>query len=162
MCSLTIPLFVMPDVIASDQDSSTLSSDHFYCQEIYKLTKSSCRREKHRRVKEMVLRSRNCWWLFVPLLISFGIGGTSFVIEAPNSATAILAYRSIGVPSQTSLHLSSYDSEYYTPAEQLAQSGQSPITLSRFLSQYVKDHPEVSATDLQCMSAFSMYCQMSF
>ena len=82
-------------------------------------------------------------------LISNGIGVTSFI--TPTSSVTPSTYKpSLSLPPPTSLYLSSYDSKYYTPTEQPAQSGnsqsQSRITLSRFLSQYVKDHPEVSVT----------------
>ena len=101
----------------------------------------------------MIFQNKHYYWcwVFVSLLISHGIGVTGFMVETPSQVTkdtqttAIIA----SSPSLTSLDLSSYDSEYYTPAEQPPQSAnsqsQSRITLSRFLSQYVKDHPEVSA-----------------
>ena len=89
----------------------------------------------------------------VPLLIFNFVGVSSFMSDKLTLSTtkvmstspgeASLSSPSLSLP--TSLGLSSYDSDYYVPTEQASQSGQSRITLSRFLSQYVKDHPEVSA-----------------
>jgi hypothetical protein len=108
----------------------------------------------------MVFQNKHYYWCFVavvPLLISSDVGVTSFMTETPNFAAtrksmympnSIASSQSMSPPTTSSLDLSSYDSEYYTPTEQPAISGnsqsQSRITLSRFLSQYVKDHPEVS------------------
>lgn len=101
----------------------------------------------------MMLQSKHCYWVFlaVPLLISYGVGVTSLVIKAPELATATSPYKSVGAStssrsfcSPTALALSNYDADYYVPTEQPAVGEQSRITLSRFLSQYVKDHPEVS------------------
>ncbi len=76
----------------------------------------------------------------VPLLILQNIGVDSFVIPSPRLTTTIPSHSA----STTSLCVSSYDADYYIPTEQPQVGEQSRITLSRFLSQYVKDHPEVS------------------
>ena len=63
-------------------------------------------------------------------------------------------------PSSSSLRLSTYDSEYYSPTTEQqrpsrrgnSSSSQTRITLSRFLSEYVKDHPEVRTVALRCIS----------
>jgi len=64
--------------------------------------------------------------------------------------------------TSTSLGSSAFDPKYYIPAEQTAQSGISPsqsrITLSRFLQEYVKDHPELK--DLEnVLLAVQMACK---
>ena len=114
--------------------------------------------------------SKKCiyWYTIgVLLLISNGIRVTSFM--TPTLSVTPSTYK----PPPTSLYLSSYDSKYYTPTEQPAQSGnsqsQSRITLSRFLSQYVKDHPEVSVAGCSArisigttISEKRMYKNLSF
>lgn len=100
----------------------------------------------------MMFQSKHCYWVFVavPLFISYAVGVTSLVIKAPELATKSSPYRSLGaassksLSSRTTLAMSNYDADYYVPTEQPAVGEQSRITLSRFLSQYVKDHPEVS------------------
>jgi len=64
--------------------------------------------------------------------------------------------------TSTSLGSSAFDPKYYVPAEQTAPSGISPsqsrITLSRFLQEYVKDHPELK--DLEnILLAVQMACK---
>lgn len=108
-----------------------------------------------------------CFVAVVPLLISSYVGVvTSFVTETPTFAATrkgVALSPSLSPPPTTStsssLELSNYDSEYYTPTEQSPQSGtQSPITLTRFLSQYVKDHPELK--DLEnILLAVQMACK---
>lgn len=101
----------------------------------------------------MVFKKKQYYSVFVavPLLIFNCVGVSSFISETPAVSTTKAISKSLGEASSpslslpTSLGLSSYDSDYYVPTEQASQSGQSRITLSRFLSQYVKDHPEVSA-----------------
>ena len=91
----------------------------------------------------MVVRNKNysyCWAFVVPLLILQSVGVNSFVIPSPQLTTTIPSHSG----STTSLFMSSYDADYYVPTEQPQVGEQSRITLSRFLSQYVKDHPEVS------------------
>jgi len=68
----------------------------------------------------------------------------------------------ITVSTSTSLGSSAFDPKYYIPAEQTARSGISPsqsrITLSRFLQEYVKDHPELK--DLEnILLAVQMACK---
>mmetsp|Transcript_11262 Transcript_11262/g.27046 ORF Transcript_11262/g.27046 Transcript_11262/m.27046 type:complete len:445 (-) Transcript_11262:219-1553(-) len=104
----------------------------------------------------------------VPILISYGVEVTSFTVDRPNVLATKADHENLRKPSSSAisssvlLGLSSYDSEYYTPTEQPAVRGnsqsQSRITLSRFLSQYVKDHPELR--DLEnILLAVQMACK---
>ena len=101
-----------------------------------------------------MFQNKRYYWIFITVLslISHFDGVTGLVIKAPELATTKAKCKVPSAPSSpllcssTSLGLSSYDADYYVPTEQHSISGeQSRITLSRFLSQYVKDHPEVSA-----------------
>lgn len=107
------------------------------------------------------------------LFICYAVGVTGFMTEAPplvtSSTAKITTPKSISddtcsysLLAHTSLGMSTHDSEYYTPTEQPARSGDSPsqsrITLSRFLSQHVKDHPELR--DLEnILLAVQMACK---
>ncbi len=95
----------------------------------------------------VVFGNKNYYWALIallPLFISHAIGVASFVIPSSEIANVKVPQTK---PSPTTLRMSTYDADYYVPTEQAAVSGeQSRITLSRFLSQYVKDHPEVSVT----------------
>lgn len=113
----------------------------------------------------MIFGKHRFWfWAIASLLLSHGIEVASFMAETPKptrkTRTSELDSASHFPPS--SLYLSTYDSEYYTPTEQAPDSGNSPsqsrITLSRFLSQYVKDHPELR--DLEnILLAVQMACK---
>lgn len=106
-------------------------------------------------------------WILVALSVLL-VGVTSLLIDAPGSLSTKVIRQTIrttdciSIPSSVSLGLDSYDSEYYTPIEQPSQRGNSQsrsrITLSRFLSQYVKDHPELR--DLEnILLAVQMACK---
>lgn len=114
-----------------------------------------------------MFQNKHYYWVFVAvlLLISHGVGVASLMIKAPELATTKFPYKSLGkaisspfLSSRTSLGLSTYDADYYVPTEQSAVGEQSRITLSRFLSQYVKDHPELR--DLEnILLAVQMACK---
>eukprot|EP00532_Pseudo-nitzschia_australis_P000112 CAMPEP_0168192170 /NCGR_PEP_ID=MMETSP0139_2-20121125/17904_1 /TAXON_ID=44445 /ORGANISM="Pseudo-nitzschia australis, Strain 10249 10 AB" /LENGTH=434 /DNA_ID=CAMNT_0008115389 /DNA_START=527 /DNA_END=1831 /DNA_ORIENTATION=- len=96
---------------------------------------------------------------------------TSAPFHAKKLATITTAassdYNDPSTPITTSsLRLSTYDSEYYSPTTEQQRpsrrgntsSSQTRITLSRFLSEYVKDHPELR--DLEnILLAVQMACK---
>lgn len=68
--------------------------------------------------------------------------------KSSSSTSAAAAASETGATASSSPPPPSFDSDYYSPPDQSTLSSQkngasSRITLTRFLSQYVKDHPEV-------------------
>lgn len=86
--------------------------------------------------------------LIASIVVYHGVGVTAFTPGVALKTNAVFSKFGYSDPTySTALDMSTYDSGYYAPSQQASQSGnsgtESRITLSRFLSQYVKDHPEV-------------------
>lgn len=120
----------------------------------------------------MIFRKEDCYGAVVAIASVFlcqTTGVNCFIGKLSPLQTKVTTFKHndawptpLFVLSTSALKLSTYDTEYYVPTEQPAQSGNSPsqsrITLSRFLSQYVKDHPELR--DLEnILLAVQMACK---
>jgi hypothetical protein len=90
------------------------------------------------------------WIVLAPVGHGFVHNSRPFVKAVPNQCWSTLSFEhsSTMTSSSSPPPPPAFDPQYYSPPDQsaLSRSGDnlpSRITLTRFLSQYVKDHPEV-------------------
>lgn len=111
------------------------------------------------------MNTKECYnlLLIASIVMYHGVGVTAFAPGVTLKTNAMFSKFGDSDPTySTALDMSTYDSGYYAPWQQASQSGnsgtESRITLSRFLSQYVKDHPELR--DLEnILLAVQMACK---